>query len=134
MAFRVLYVDDSQEDRLLLKTILEQIEPTVRLDLVDSGELALSHLKTSTPNIILLDLNMPGLNGFEVLSRIKNDEQLKSIPVLLFTVSTASNHVNEAFQKGANAVISKPLTLDEYQQVFVDTFQFWKNIVKLPNS
>ena len=134
MSFSVLYIDDSVEDRVLMTEIMKEITPDIQLTVAETGEEGIQSLKRSRPDLILLDLNMPGLNGFEVLQLIKEDTATQTLPVIVFTVSTASTHINEAFRFGANAVINKPLTLDEYREVFVDTFRFWKNVARLPGN
>jgi CheY-like chemotaxis protein len=135
--FQILYIDDSKEDRELLRTIIGTIATDIEIIEQADGETGLMYLqneKIPTPDLVLLDLNMPGMHGLEVLKAIRDDEHLKSLPVIVFTVSTASNHITEAFRAGANAVINKPLDLSEYKQVFIDTFHFWRNISRLPSS
>lgn len=135
MAFRVLYIDDAVEDRTLLTDILTQIAPEIELTVAENGESGLQYLADNPlPHLMLLDLNMPGMDGFEVLQIIKNDNRMKTLPVIVFSVTTASTHINRAFEIGANAVINKPLTLDEYKSVFVDTFRFWREITRLPDK
>lgn len=135
MSFKVLYIDDAVEDRTLLTEILAQIAPDIELAVAENGEAGLAYLTNNPkPNLVLLDLNMPGMDGFEVLRIIKNDDGLKSLPVIVFSVTTASLHINQAFEIGANAVINKPLTLEEYKSVFVDTFRFWREITRLPGG
>lgn len=137
MAFELLYIDDSMEDRELLRTILNSIGEDISLEERASGEEGLTRLQDPArkpPDILLLDLNMPGMHGLDVLKHIRKDERLRSMPVIVFTVSTASTHITEAFRAGANAVINKPLDLSEYKQVFIDTFHFWRNISRLPSN
>ncbi|MFT4679862.1 MAG: CheY-like chemotaxis protein [Flavobacteriales bacterium] len=135
--FQILYIDDSKEDRELLRTIVGTIASDIEILEQADGETGLMFLQNdeiATPDLVLLDLNMPGMHGIQVLKTIRDDEKLKSLPVIVFTVSTASNHIKEAFRAGANAVINKPLDLSEYKQVFIDTFHFWRNISRLPSS
>ncbi|MCB0761474.1 MAG: response regulator [Flavobacteriales bacterium] len=136
MDLKLLYIDDSREDRELLRTILDTITNSIELREASSGEEGLQLLEAdqNIPDILLLDLNMPGMHGLDVLKAIRRDERLKGIPVIVFTVSTASTHITEAFRAGANAVINKPLDLSEYKQVFIDTFHFWQNISRLPSK
>ncbi|NNE55362.1 MAG: response regulator, partial [Flavobacteriales bacterium] len=115
MAFTVLYVDDSVEDRVLMQEIMSEIAPDIQLILAETGQDGIDAAADKRPDLVLLDLNMPGLNGFDVLKQLKKNETLQTLPVIVFTVSTASTHINEAFRNGANAVINKPLTLDEYR-------------------
>ncbi len=74
------------------------------------------------------------MSGFDVVAALKSDPNLKSLPILVLTSNTASTYINDAFQKGVNAVINKPLTLDEHRSVFIDTLLFWKNIASLSKN
>lgn len=131
----MLYIDDAIEDRILFAEVLAQIAPDINLEVAESGEAGLAILANGDrPNLVLLDLNMPGMDGMEVLQQIKGDPKLKSLPVVVFSVTTASTHINQAFELGANAVINKPLTLEEYRSVIVATLHFWREIACLPTN
>ena len=131
----MLYIDDAVEDRTLFIEILAQIAPDINIEVAENGEAGLARLANGDRlTLVLLDLNMPGMDGFEVLQQIKGDPKLKSLPVIVFSVTTASSHIKRAFEFGANAVINKPLTLEEYKSVFVATFHFWREIACLPEN
>jgi len=118
-----------------LTEIIAQIAPEIDIALAENGEAGLEYLTNNPkPNLVLLDLNMPGMDGFEVLTIIKNDDRLKSLPVIVFSVTTASTHINQVYKLGANAFISKSLTLEEYKYIFVETLRFWREIARLPES
>jgi len=135
MPFQLLYIDDSFADRTLLTEIIAQIAPEIDVALAENGEAGLEYLKKNPkPSLVLLDLNMPGMDGFEVLTIIKNDDRLKSLPVIVFSVTTASTHINQVYKFGANAFVNKSLTLDEYKSIFVETLRFWRDIARLPES
>ena len=84
------------------------------------------------PDIILLDLNLPKMDGREVLSRIKKDEQLKRIPVVVLTTSKADEDVLRVYDLHANCYITKPVDLDQFIGVIKSIKDFWFTVVKLP--
>jgi len=104
---------------------------SVRLHVAADGVEAMSFLRREgayasvpRPVLILLDLNLPKLDGREVLSRIKTDEQLKTIPVLILTMSDAPADVRNSYQAHANCYLKKPLSLEEFQDLILSVDQF----------
>jgi len=107
------------------------------LDVVRDGVEAIDFLKkrgkfsnTSKPNLILLDLNLPKRNGFEVLEIIKQDKELKRIPVVILTVSDAKEDLIKAYNLYANCYVIKPLELKEFYRIINSIVNFWFTIVK----
>ena len=103
------------------------------------GEEAISYLLANKekgghelPDLILLDINLPKVDGKEVLSFIKNDDLLKLIPVVVLTTSSADNDILDAYEKHANCYITKPVDLDKFFSIVRDIEKFWVTIVKLP--
>ena len=92
------------------------------------------YLDAEFPDLMLLDLNLPKKNGCEVLAEIKTDEELKHIPVLVFTVSSAEKDILEAYKLQASAFITKPIDFDEFLKVVNSLTEFWLTIVKLPKA
>jgi chemotaxis family two-component system response regulator Rcp1 len=86
------------------------------------------------PDIILLDLNMPKMDGREVLAEIKKDESLKHIPVIVLTTSKAEQDILKSYDLYANCYITKPVDLDQFNTVIKSIKDFWLSIVKLPRS
>jgi CheY-like chemotaxis protein len=84
------------------------------------------------PDLILLDLNLPKKDGREVLNIIKQDKNLKPIPVVILTTSTAEEDIIDTYNKHANSYITKPVDLDQFFQVVESIQDFWLSIVKLP--
>lgn len=84
------------------------------------------------PGIILLDLNLPGIDGREVLRNIKSDANLKSIPVIIFTTSDAPNDISECYENGANSYITKPVDLEKFREVVELIRSYWFKTVVLP--
>ena len=110
------------------------------LHVVNDGEEAMKFLYRETPyidkprpDLILLDLNLPKIDGREVLSRIKSDETLKRIPVVILTTSQAEEDILRSYNLHANCYITKPIDLGQFIKVVRSIEDFWLSIVKLPN-
>lgn len=86
------------------------------------------------PNLILLDINMPRLNGLEVLDFIKKDEQLKKIPVIMLTTSSSDSDISACYEKSANCFITKPLDFGKFLNVVQAIESFWFNVAQLPKT
>jgi len=138
--FRILIADDDFEDYLLIKNTFESKELNVHLSHVEDGQYLIDILKAQgkynkfgeLPNLILLDLNMPRKNGFEVLKEIKENENLKKIPIIIFTTSQTVRDIDKAYELGANCYIPKPQTVEEWSEVIDIIGRFWMHFVKLP--
>jgi len=92
------------------------------------------HSKAPRPDLILLDLNLPKKDGRQVLAEIKDDDNLKRIPVVILTVSSAEEDVLKAYNLHANCYITKPIDLGQFMKVVRSVEDFWLTIVKLPNG
>lgn len=123
----ILLVDDDMVDVMTVKRALKQIRVNNRLEVKGDGEEALDYLRSTSelPGVILLDLNMPRMNGKEFLTEIKSDEQLKSVPVIVLSTSGENRDIRECFASSIVAYIVKPV---DYQD-FVDDLRkfdmFW---------
>lgn len=122
---KILLVEDNAADIRLTKEVLQKGRIVSSLDVVRDGVEAIDFLKkngkysnVSTPNLILLDLNLPKRNGFEVLEEIKRDEELKRIPVVILTVSDTNEDLIKAYNLHANCYVIKPLELKEFYRIF----------------
>jgi CheY-like chemotaxis protein len=91
-----------------------------------------SYVNAPRPDLILLDLNLPKMDGREVLSHIKSDESLKTIPTIILTTSTAEEDILRSYQLQANCYLSKPVQLDEFEAVVKSINDFWLTGAKLP--
>jgi CheY-like chemotaxis protein len=92
------------------------------------------HVNAPRPDFILLDLNLPKMDGREVLARIKNDESLKTIPTVILTTSDAQADVANSYQLQANCYLTKPVQLDEFEALVRSISDFWLRKVKLPRQ
>ena len=131
----VLLVEDSPTDAMLLEEAFKDAKIANKLHHVISGEEALSYLrgaKGKLPDLIMLDLNLPGINGQEVLKEIKTHERLKSIPVVVLTTSTADEDIVKAYTHHANCYITKPVGYEKLVNVVRNIESFWLGIVTLP--
>lgn len=137
MTVRVLLVEDNPVDARATLKAAERLRLDHAIDLVTDGETALEHLHRDPiagerPDMVLLDLNLPGKDGRDVLREIKGDEQLRRIPVLVLTTSSEDADIIGAYDLGANAYITKPLGLDGWSDVVARIEAFWFSLVKMP--
>ena len=136
----MLLVEDDPADQKLIRKSLENLRIANQLCTVSSGEEALDFLHRQgcfsngapTPDLILLDLNMPGMGGKEFLRRIKEDNSLKQIPVVILTTSEAERDIIESYKLQASGYVHKPVTLDGFKQVMEEIEEYWFVLCKRP--
>lgn len=135
----ILLVEDNPGDIRLIIEVLKEGKINNNLSVVEDGEQALAYLRREggyqnsiVPDIILLDLNLPKINGTEVLAEIKKDPLLKHIPVIILTTSKAEQDILKAYDLHANCYITKPVNLEQFLTVVRSIENFWLTIVKLP--
>jgi len=135
----ILLVEDNPADVRLTKEALKSGKILHSLSVVGDGVEALAFLRRQgkykdarRPDLILLDLNLPKKGGREVLEEIKSDDELKSIPVVVLTVSKAEEDVLKTYRLHANCYITKPVDLDQFISVVQSIEDFWFSIVQLP--
>lgn len=136
---RILLVEDNEGDIVLTLKALEKAKVLNSVDVVRDGEQALQFLRkekpfreAETPGLILLDINLPRMDGREVLATIKKDEELKVIPVIMLTTSDSEKDVLQAYLHHANCFITKPVSFQSFMEVIHTIKEFWINIVRLP--
>ena len=139
-AINILLVEDNLGDIRLTKEVLKEGKIQNGLSVVTDGEEALLFLKKKgeyanavTPDIILLDLNLPKKDGREVLAEIKADPDLKCIPVIVLTTSSAEKDILNMYSHHANCYITKPVDFNQFINVIRSIEEFWLTIVKLPS-
>jgi len=135
----ILLVEDDAGDVELTREGLAAGKMFVNLHTVDDGIKALHFLRREEsysdavrPDIILLDLNMPRMDGRETLKAIKSDESLRSIPVVVLTTSEADTDILKCYDLGASCYISKPVGFDDFLKVVRSMEDFWFTVVKMP--
>jgi CheY-like chemotaxis protein len=134
-----LLVEDNEGDVRLIKEAFSESKVDKSFSVAKDGEDALNFLyrkgrysDTVRPDIILLDINLPKKNGFEVLEQIKKDPQLKKIPVIMLSSSASEDHITKSYDLNANCYVTKPTDFDEYSQVVKTIEDFWFDKAKLP--
>jgi len=140
-AIDILLVEDNPGDIRLTKEVLKDGKIRNNLSVVMDGEEAILYLRkkdkykdATTPDIILLDLNLPRKDGREVLNEIKTDPVLKLIPVIILTTSSAEQDVLSTYANYANCYITKPVDFNQFIDVIRSIENFWLSIVKLPTK
>ncbi|MEC9340470.1 MAG: response regulator [Pseudomonadota bacterium] len=135
----ILLVEDSMADARLTQEAMKETKMLNRLAHVTDGVEALEYLRkqgeysdAATPDLVLLDLNLPRLDGREVLAEIKQDVTLRHIPVVVLTTSNAEEDVLRSYNLHANCYITKPIALDQFMKVVREIESFWLSIVRLP--
>jgi len=131
----ILLIEDDQVDAMTVKRALKEIKVTNRLDIVNNGEEALTFLKNpenEKPGIILLDLNMPRMNGIEFLKIAKKDDSLKKIPVVVLTTSKEDQDKVDSFNLGVAGYMIKPVDYRKFVEV-VKTIDMYWTLSELPD-
>ena len=135
----VLVVDDDAGDVLMIEEALAANDVPSQLHVVSDGVEALAflrreepHAEAPRPQLILLDLNMPRMDGREVLAAVKGDEKLRSIPVVVLTTSALDEDVLRSYELRANAFVTKPVDLDQFTEIVQRIESFYGQTVRLP--
>ncbi len=138
---QILLVEDNEGDILLTLEAFKEIKVKNSIAVVKDGEEAIGFLKkqgqyagSQLPHLILLDINMPKLNGIEVLEFIKKDDNLKKIPVIILTTSSSESDISECYEKAANCYITKPIDFGKFLTVIEAIETFWLTIAQLPKA
>ena len=138
-AVDILLIEDNPGDVRLTREALKEAKLAINLKVANDGLEAMKMLHQEgeyanlpLPDLVLLDLNMPKMDGREVLHQIKTDENLKRIPVVVLTTSAADKDVLQAYGQHANCYITKPVELDQFMEIVKSIEDFWLTVVKLP--
>lgn len=135
----ILLVEDNPGDVRLTEEAFKECSINNTLSVVTDGEAALDFLfqreeygDAPCPHLVLLDLNLPKIEGRDVLEEIRNDDELKRLPVIVLTGSEAQMDVVESYELNANAYITKPVTPDNFVELIQSFEEFWFTVVRLP--
>ncbi|HVK97122.1 MAG TPA: response regulator [Flavisolibacter sp.] len=138
---QILLVEDNEGDIVLTMEALKEAKIHNKIDVVRDGEEALNFLlkkgrytSSKTPDIIFLDINLPKLDGIELLVTLKKDQNLKAIPVIMLTTSDAEKDIKRAYYNHANCYITKPVDIHSFIDVVHTIKSFWISTVQLPKS
>ena len=141
MPIEVLLVEDSPGDVRLTQEAFRDANRSIHLHVVSDGVEAMTflrregaHVDAPRPDLILLDLNLPKMDGREVLAHIKEDASLKTIPTVILTTSEAEVDILKSYQLHANCYLSKPVQLDAFESLVKSINDFWLTKVKLPRQ
>ncbi|GAB3939786.1 response regulator [Spirosoma harenae] len=126
-SFCVIVVDDDEDDRFMIDQAFRQYSPECQIQLLDNGADLVNSLAgwSSLPSLILLDLNMPQMNGFETLVSIRQECSSQQLPVVILTTSSEVQDQQQAYGLKANDFITKPATLSGYQEIVLRLRQDW---------
>lgn len=137
----ILLIEDNEGDIVLTIEALKEARLSNTIDVVRDGEQAMLYLKKEgpyaaviTPDLILLDINLPKIDGKEVLANIKKDDALKIIPVVMLTTSDSEKDIFESYNNHANCYITKPVGFQSFIEVIHTLKDFWISIVQLPKT
>ncbi|MGB9937130.1 MAG: response regulator [Methanobacterium sp.] len=135
----ILLVEDNPADARLIEEVLKDTNANNKLHVVKDGVDAMHFLNKEEefsnaprPDIILLDLNLPRKDGREVLKEVKENEDLRSIPIVILTTSSANEDIIKTYNNHANCYITKPVDFDQFLKVINAIEDFWLKIVRLP--
>ena len=140
-SIHILLVEDNEGDILLTKEALHQVRLVNTISVAKDGKEAVSYMEkiapytnSVIPDIILLDINLPKMNGHEVLKHLKTNNEFKHIPVLMFTTSSAEKDILESYKNYANCYITKPVEVDDFLSVIQSIENFWISVIQLPHT
>lgn len=137
----ILLVEDNEDDILLEQEALADAKLVNLMSVVRDGEEALAYLRREgkyqnarLPGLILLDINMPKKNGFEVLKEIKTDADLRHIPVVMLTTSDSEADIVKSYARGACSFITKPMDFDKFRDVIRQFALYWALVSRIPST
>ena len=137
---QVLLIEDNPGDVRLTQEVFKESTKDINLEVIMDGLEAIKYLnkespyhQSITPDLILLDLNLPKLDGREILKRIKADENLRKIPVVVLSTSTAEQDVHHSYSLHANCFINKPIDFDSFFAIIKQIEDFWLSSIVLPS-
>lgn len=131
----VFLIDDSVADATLIKMVAKQSKLANEIVHFEDGQSALDYMNdpaNDQPDLILLDLNMPGMSGHDVLEKVRSTERLRRLPVVILTSSEDETDVARSYDEHVNAYVVKPIGVKGFQTIVDSIEQFWFTIVKLP--
>lgn len=138
---QILLVEDNEGDILLTLEAFKEMKIKNTVAVVKDGEEAIDFLKEKSkaadqalPDLILLDINMPKINGIEVLEFIKKDDKFRKIPVVMLTTSSSQADIEACYEKYANCFITKPMDFGKFMDVVEQIESFWFSTAQLPKS
>ncbi len=131
----ILIVEDDEDDRHFIREAFEDAEFACRLVFAHDGVEALHQLDTldHLPTLVLCDVNMPRLDGFGLLEKLRASPRLRCLPVVMFSTATNDETVSTAFERGANSYITKPSSYLDFNRVLGEVRRYWLGLSRVPN-
>ena len=137
----ILLVEDNEDDAVIIQEVFAEMKLATLINIVRDGEEALAYLQRKgeykvarMPDIVLLDINMPKKNGFEVLEEMKQDSRLQSLPVIMLTTSHREEDIVLSYAKGACSYMQKLVDLDEFKRLIHQFEQYWTGVSRIPST
>jgi CheY-like chemotaxis protein len=137
----ILLVEDNEDDAVIIQEVFADMRLATLINVVRDGEEALAYLQRTgkykvvrRPDIVLLDINMPKKNGFEVLEEIKKDPRLQSLPVIMLTTSHREEDIVRSYAKGACSYIHKLVDLDQFKHLIMQFEHYWTGVSRIPSA
>lgn len=137
----ILLVEDNEGDILLTIEAFEESKIKTNIDVVKNGQDALDYVyqrgkfkNVPKPDLILLDINIPIINGHEVLEELKSDAVLKKIPIIILTTSNNQKDIQRAYEKHSNSYVTKPIDMEGFLKAILKIEEFWLQLSKLPGK
>ncbi len=140
-SIHILLVEDNEGDILLIQEAFEEAKLINTISITKDGEKAIEFLDkrgryedARTPDLIILDVNLPRKNGHEVLQYIKQHNTLKKIPVIMLTTSSSERDITKSYENHANCFITKPIEAEDFLKAVLSIENFWLSLVQLPTK
>jgi len=138
-SLNILLVEDNEGDILLTTEAFEESKIINIIEVIRDGKEAINFFnglnnKEDIPDLVLLDINLPKMNGHEVLMYIKNNEKYKHIPVIMLTTSSSEKDILQSYKSHVNCYITKPVDVNDFMQAVTKIEDFWINIVSIPKN
>jgi len=139
----ILLVEDSEIDILILKRVFERIKIQDRLYVSHTGEDALDFVngignyacaKQPLPDLMLLDILLPGIDGFEVLEKLRSNPRHRRIPVIMLTTSSAQEDIAKSYDSGASSFITKPVDVNKFVEIMEHFYEYWSVVSRIPST
>jgi two-component system response regulator len=137
----ILLVEDNEDEVFLTRRALRDCGPNIHLHHVDDGAKCLAFLRRQppyenvpVPDLVLLDLNMPVMDGREALKAIQADEALRHLPVVILSTSREQNDINSMYRLGCNSYVAKPVNFERFVELMGQLVDYWLNLVRLPGN
>jgi CheY-like chemotaxis protein len=138
----ILLVDDDPNHRFLIRRLLSRTEARIEVTELEDGQQTLDYVygrrdysdrgKYPYPDLILLDIKMPGVDGLKVLQVLKRDKQTQHVPIVILTTSSLEEEIAESYRQGANAFVTKPTGFEDFAKAMGSVVDFWVSAAKLP--